>query len=721
MAECKSIIAEHFPKIDSDLSDYVEGVIDTSRAEFENRDDVFEAVGPFLLEAASEEKFPLDENDILDICGKLFSVLQVEEKRSKQNGRSTTGKLLDAPLSLGDGPNEEADDQSIWLKLRDDNSTVDQKKLQKADEKIRQKAERKLKNESKSKASTPPVLEMATASQASNRKVTKAESKGTNKSMDIRIENFDMSFGEKQLLIGADLVMVPERRYGLIGRNGLGKSTLMRLIASRNLEIPSHIRILHVEQEVVGDDTPALQSVLEADEVREALLKEEKELNAKVESNSSSDASQRLSEIYAELQQIEADKAPAKAASILNGLGFTPHMQQKMTKEYSGGWRMRLALARALFSQPDLLLLDEPTNMLDVRAILWLENYLQSWKSTVLVVSHDREFLNSIATDTIHLHSKRLDAYKGNYENFLKTRTERLKCQQKEYEAQKEYRDHIQVFIDRFRFNANRASQVQSKLKLLEKLPPIVPVEKEVEVVLKWPEPEAISPPVLQIDEVTFYYTKDKPIFQNVDLSANMESKIGIVGENGAGKSTILKILLGQLDPVKGHRFGHRQLKLGYFSQHHVDQLDMNLNCVEFIQTKMPGQPIEFYRGQLGQFGVTGDLALQSLFSLSGGQKSRVSFAAMSIEKPNFFILDEPTNHLDMETIEALGKSLTAYKGGVILVSHDERLLKYVCNEIWLCKDQTVKRIEGGFDEYKKMIEAEFQTTGSIAEEGKEH
>lgn len=238
---------------------------------------------------------------------------------------------------------------------------------------------------------------------------------------------------------------------------------------------------------------------------------------------------------------------------------------------------------------------------------------------------------------------------------------------------------------------------------------------------MKWPEPDAISPPVLQIDEVTFYYDKDKPIFQNVDLSANMDSKIGIVGENGAGKSTILKILLGQLDPVKGHRFGHRQLKLGYFSQHHVDQLDMNLNCVEFIQTKMPGQPIEFYRGQLGQFGVSGDLALQSLFSLSGGQKSRVSFAAMSIEKPNFFILDEPTNHLDMETIEALGKSLIDYQGGVILVSHDERLLKHVCNEIWLCKDQNVKRIEGGFEEYKKMIEAEFETTGSIAEAGKEH
>ena len=365
MAECKLIIAEHFPKIDGDLADYVEGVIDTSRHEFESRDDVYEAVGPFLSEAATAEKGdPLDDNDILEICGKLFDALQIG--RTPQNNQ-VAHKLLDAPVSLGDAPEETGGDGGIWMRLRDDTSVVDQKKLQKADEKIRQKAERKLKNENKPKASTPPVLKMATASQASNRKVAKAESKGTNKSMDIRIENFDMAFGEKQLLTGAELVMVPTRRYGLIGRNGLGKSTLMRLIASRNLEIPSHIRILHVEQEVVGDDTPALQSVLEADELRESLLKEEKELNSKVEkATSSADAAQRLSEIYAELQQIEADKAPARAAGILNGLGFTAPMQQKMTKEYSGGWRMRLALARALFSQPDLLLLDEPTNMLDV-------------------------------------------------------------------------------------------------------------------------------------------------------------------------------------------------------------------------------------------------------------------------------------------------------------------------------------------------------------------
>merc|ERR1712002_993456 len=558
-----------------------------------------------------------------------------------------------------------------------------------------------------------------------DRKETNKDKAGTNMSCDIKLENFDVSYGDKTLLQGADLQLIHGRRYGFCGRNGLGKTTLLRMLAGRHLRIPPHVTVLHVEQEVVGDDTTASQSVLECDTKRESLLQEEKTISSLLNngdlSTQDSTMSERLSQIYKELEAIDADKAPAKAAIILNGLGFNHDMKKAATRTFSGGWRMRIALARALFSKPDLLLLDEPTNMLDMKAIIWLENYLLTWPTTILCVSHDRQFLNCIATDIIHLQSQLLATYRGDYDMFVKTREEKLKNQQREYEAQMEYRQHIQVFIDRFRYNANRASQVQSKLKLLEKLPELKPVEKETEAVLKWPEPEAISPPVLQIDEVTFYYSKDKPIFNNVDLSANMDSKIGIVGENGAGKSTLLKILLGQLEPVKGHRFGHRQLKLGYFSQHHVDQLDMNLNCVEFIQTKSPGMPIEHYRGQLGQFGVSGELALQSLFSLSGGQKSRVAFAAMSIEKPNFFILDEPTNHLDMETIEALGKSLTAYKGGVILVSHDERLLKYVCNEIWLCKDQTVKRIEGGFDEYKKMIEAEFQTTGSIAEEGKEH
>ncbi|CAB4014100.1 ATP-binding cassette sub-family F member 3 isoform X2, partial [Paramuricea clavata] len=290
-----------------------------------------------------------------------------------------------------------------------------------------------------------------------------------------------------------------------------------------------------------------------------------------------------------QLEEIEADKAPARASVILAGLGFSPKMQGQPTREFSGGWRMRLALARALFSKPDLLLLDEPTNMLDLNAIIWLENYLQKWPSTLLVVSHDRNFLDVVCSDIIYMHSTKLDSYKGNYETFFKTKTEKLKNQQREYEAQQQYREHLQAFIDRFRYNANRAALVQSKIKILEKLPKLTPVEKETEVVLRFPDCEDLSPPILQLDEVSFHYTKDKVIFEKVCMSATMQSRIAVVGENGAGKTTLLKILLGDLEPVKGLRHMHRNLKLGYFSQHHVDQLSMNTNSVQLLQSRFPG------------------------------------------------------------------------------------------------------------------------------------
>lgn len=282
--------------------------------------------------------------------------------------------------------------------------------------------------------------------------------------MDIKIENFDVSFGDRVLLQNADMTISAGRRYGLVGRNGLGKTTMLRMISCKQLQIPSHISILHVEQEVVGDDTIALDSVLECDEKLNELWRLEKEYI-----NDPSKSAQ-LSEVYASLQALEADKAPARASIILHGLGFSKEMQAAATRTFSGGWRMRLALARALFSKPDLLLLDEPTNMLDIKAIIWLEKYLQAWPTTLLVVSHDRNFLDTVPTDILYLHTQRIDSYKGNYENFEKTRNERLKSQRREYEAQAAHRAHVQEFIDRFRYNANRAASVQSKIKMLEKL-----------------------------------------------------------------------------------------------------------------------------------------------------------------------------------------------------------------------------------------------------------
>lgn len=590
---------------------------------------------------------------------------------------------------------------------------MDAKKLEKAEAKLQMKLEKRTQDQ-RGGTNNVVQLQSATASQVTSKKDARLEDKGLNRTQDIRIENFDISFGNRVLLQGADITLAHGRRYGLVGRNGLGKTTLLRMMSSRQLRIPAHVSVLHVEQEVVGDDTLAIQSVLECDTVRESLLSKERELNSKLNSGATENGlTEMLNQVYQQLQTIEADKAPARASIILSGLGFNPEMQTRATREFSGGWRMRLALARALFSQPDLLLLDEPTNMLDMKAIIWLEAYLQSWPTTLLVVSHDRHFLDTVPTDILFLYCQKLDCYRGNYEAFEKSRNERLKNQQREYESQQQHRQHVQVFIDRFRYNANRAASVQSKLKLLAKLPELRPVEKEIEVVLKFPVVEPLSPPILQLDEVSFAYSRGQDVLMDITLNASLESRICIVGDNGAGKTTLLKLVMGLITPTRGQVTVNRHLRFGYFSQHHVDQLEMNVNCVELLQRGSPGQNAEEYRRQLGGFGITGDTALQTVASLSGGQKSRVAFARMCLTKPNFLVLDEPTNHLDIETIEALGKALNEYTGGVILVSHDERLIRAVCRELWVCGGGAVKSLEGGFDEYRRAVERELDQTAA--------
>ncbi|KAM6223110.1 ATP-binding cassette sub-family F member 3 isoform 1-T1 [Rhynchocyon petersi] len=709
MATCAEILRSEFPEIDGQVFDYVTGVLDSGSADFESVDDLVEAVGELLQEVSGDSK---DDAGIRAVCQRMYNTLRLAEPQSQGNSQV----LLDAPIQLSKiTENYDCDAKLPGLLKREQSSTVNAKKLEKAEARLKAKQERRSEKDTV-KTNNPVVLEEASASQAGSRKESRLESSGKNKSYDVRIENFDVSFGDRLLLTGADVNLAWGRRYGLVGRNGLGKTTLLKMLANRSLRVPAHLSLLHVEQEVAGDDTSALQSVLESDTVREDLLRRERELSAQIASGRAegSEAAQ-LVEIYAKLEEIEADKAPARASVILAGLGFTPKMQQQPTREFSGGWRMRLALARALFARPDLLLLDEPTNMLDVRAILWLENYLQTWPSTILVVSHDRNFLNAIATDIIHLHSQRLDGYRGDFETFIKTKQERLLNQQREYEAQQQYRQHIQVFIDRFRYNANRASQVQSKIKMLEKLPKLKPVDKESEVVMKFPDGfEKFSPPVLQLDEVDFYYDPKHVIFSRLSVSVDLESRICVVGENGAGKSTMLKLLMGDLSPVRGIRHAHRNLKIGYFSQHHVEQLDLNVSAVELLARKFPGRPEEEYRHQLGRYGISGELAMRPVASLSGGQKSRVAFAQMTMPCPNFYILDEPTNHLDMETIEALGCALNKFRGGVILVSHDERFIRLVCQELWVCEGGGVTRVEGGFDQYRALLQEQFRREGFL-------
>ncbi|XP_065890278.1 ATP-binding cassette sub-family F member 3-like [Dysidea avara] len=701
---CTEILHKYLPGLAPEIDDYVCGVL-SEIDDFGSVEDVTDALGTILLESHEEATQEL----VNKVCATLFSSLKGDVS-SKED--ASVAKLLNAPVKISDDTKKLDSGagvvNSIWMALPHDRTQVDQKKLAKAESKMRQKKEKRaLKDESSNSAKTAMSYDNATVNQASNRKQDEG-SGGGGRVYDIKIEDFDISFGKRVLLSSANLSMTYGRRYGLVGRNGVGKSTLLRMISKRELRVAKHIKILHVEQEVDGDDTVALQSVLECDEERERLLAKERELTSKTQSSdAATSTSEQLTQLYSRLEEIDASSAPSRASAILAGLAFTPTMQAMATREFSGGWRMRLALARALFTKPDLLLLDEPTNMLDMKAIVWLENYLQEWPTTLLLVSHDRTFLDTVTTDIIHMHSERLDCYRGNYAQFIQTRHERLTCQQKEYETQMQYRQHLQDYIDRWRYNANRAPQAQSKLKILEKLPELKPVVAELEVKFKFPVVDKFSGAAIKLSEITFSYgPSQQAVFSDVTISAQCDSCIAVVGENGTGKTTLLKLLLEELSPQEGFRHVHRNLRIGYFSQHHVDQLVMDITPLELIQSKFPGHPVEHYRHQLGSYGVTGELALRPVASLSGGQKSRLAFALMAAKSPNFLILDEPTNHLDVETVEALGKALTQFNGGVILVSHDEQLIRNICNEVWMCKDQKVTILEG-ISQYRTQLEKE--------------
>jgi len=424
---------------------------------------------------------------------------------------------------------------------------------------------------------------------------------------------------------------------------------------------------------------------------------------------------QRLGDIQGKLAEMESDKAESRAASILAGLGFSTERQQFATKTFSGGWRMRLALARALFCEPDLLLLDEPSNMLDVPSITFLSNYLQGYPSTVLVVSHDRAFLNEVATDIIHQHSQRLDYYRGaNFDAFYATKEERKKTAKREYENQMAQRAHLQAFIDKFRYNAAKSSEAQSRIKKLEKMPVLEAPEAEYSVHFKFPDVEKLSPPIVQMSGVTFGYTKDNILLKNVDLDVQLDSRIGIVGPNGAGKTTVLKLLIGKLSPTSGVISQHPRLRVGFFAQHHVDALDLNASAVGFMAKNYPGKTDEEYRRQLGAFGITGMTGLQKMELLSGGQKSRVAFACLALTNPHILVLDEPSNHLDIEAMDALSEALKDFQGGVLMVSHDVTMLQTVCTSLWVCDNGSVEKFPGDVQAYKKRITAQADAAGVV-------
>lgn len=653
----------------------------------------------------------------------------LETQSSKRVRKSDKATKLDKTVSMRNQQQSATIAMSGTVDLDSVNkshtSRVDMAKLAKAEAKLKAKLEKRSKRSLYEGSKLIELQKKQANYEEMFMRVNPLDLSGAakGKSKDIHLTNIDVSFASNRILSGATLTMAYGRRYGLIGRNGVGKSTLLRNMALRELPIPQHISVLYVEQEIVGDDTKAIDSVLKADVWRHKLLQDEKDVNAQLErmeregpgtdaeavrvefEREKDDLATRLGEIQRSLVEMEAETGPARAGALLAGLGFSEEDQHKPTSSFSGGWRMRLALARALFVKPDVLMLDEPSNMLDLNAIAWLEDYLQTWPGTILVVSHDRAFLDAVATDIVHQHSQRLDYYKGNFTNFYATRQERALAQRKEYEAQLAYRQHLQAYIDRWRYNANRAQQAQSRIKILEKLPELEPPEEEdANEKFKFPDPDKISPPLLQLDEATFGYNADKLILKDVNMNVDFDSRHAIIGPNGAGKSTLIKLLTGVLQPSKGRATINSRCRVGYFTQHHMDQLDLNVSSVQFMQGKFPGRTEQEYRSHLGQFGITGLTGLQKIGTLSGGQKSRVAFAVLAWGNPHVLLLDEPTNHLDAEGLDGLADAVKAFKGGVILISHDERFINATADTLWVCADGTLTKFKGDVAAYKSLI-----------------
>ncbi|KAL1599581.1 ATP-binding cassette, regulator of translational elongation [Paraconiothyrium brasiliense] len=720
-------IRAQIPGIDPVLSDYSVGYLThaansfTSDADPNGPSPLEEAAASItaLLLSASGDLSAQNETTIHNLVDKFISRLNAQNGTDGERRQmAPSARKLDQAIHVGSRTH-----MSTTLGLagggvdlesanaRKVESRVDRKKLEKAERKLKAKQDRKEFKNVEYEASK--LLNQPNETQSYEDFYMQVNplmlgSDASAKSKDIKIDSFDISISGQRILSDTSLTLAYGRRYGLVGQNGIGKSTLLRALSRREVAIPTHISILHVEQEKITKELAELEA--------ERATMADTSADAAALDKQREGLDQTLSDVHSKLAEMESDKAESRAASILAGLGFSTERQQFATKTFSGGWRMRLALARALFCEPDLLLLDEPSNMLDVPSITFLANYLQGYPSTVLVVSHDRAFLNEVATDIIHQHSERLDYYKGaNFESFYATKEERRKTAKREYEKQMEVRAHLQAFIDKFRYNAAKSSEAQSRIKKLEKMPVLQPPEAEYSVHFKFPEVEKMSPPIIQMSGVTFGYSPDKILLKNVDLDVQLDSRIGIVGPNGAGKTTALKLLIGALAPTSGLISQNPRLRVGFFAQHHVDALDLNDSAVGFMSKKYHGRTDEEYRRHLGAFGITGMTGLQKMELLSGGQKSRVAFACLSLQNPHILVLDEPSNHLDIEAMDALSEALQKFEGGVLMVSHDVTMLQNVCKSLWVCDNGTIEHFDGTVKDYKRRITAQANEAGVVA------
>jgi ATP-binding cassette subfamily F protein 3 len=515
----------------------------------------------------------------------------------------------------------------------------------------------------------------------------------------LKIEAISFAIEGRPLFEGASAIIPTGHKVGLVGANGAGKTTLFRLIRgelaleSGLISVPRGARIGGVAQEVPSSETSLLDTVLQADNERTALM---------VEADTATDP-HRIAEIQTRLSDIDAWSAEARASSILKGLGFDYDDQKRPCSDFSGGWRMRVALAGVLFSQPDLLLLDEPTNYLDLEGALWLETYLAKYPHTVIIISHDRDLLNRAVGGILHLEERGLTYWTGTYDQFARQRAEQRAILAATAKKQQARKDHLQSFVDRFRYKASKAKQAQSRLKMIEKMDMVAAPEEAARRKFSFPTPEALSPPIINIEGGVVGYG-DKPILKRLNLRIDQDDRIALLGKNGQGKSTLSKLLSGRLDKMAGHMATAGKLRVGYFAQHQVDELHIDETPLQHLRRERPNAAPTQLRSILAGFGLGADQAETVVGRLSGGQKARLSLLLATLDAPHLLILDEPTNHLDIESREALMEALNEYTGAVVLVSHDMHLLSLVADRLWLVSNGTVEPFEDDLEAYRRFL-----------------
>lgn len=543
------------------------------------------------------------------------------------------------------------------------------------------------------------------------------------KCLDYKVEGLTVTFHGREIVTDTRLELSRGKRYGLIGLNGSGKSTLMHAIYNKELPIPESADMYLVSREMPASDMTALQAVIDVDTERKRL----EHLAEELAGNLDDDSHDELMDIYERLDGMDASLAEKHAGLLLHGLGFTKTMQMKKCKDFSGGWRMRIALARALFLKPSILLLDEPTNHLDLEACVWLEDELSKYSRCLLVVSHSQDFMNGVCTNIIHLFQKKLVYYSGNYDQFVKTKEEQMENQMKRYNWEQSQIQHMKDYVARFGHgSAKLARQAQSKEKTMAKMVAGGLTERaETDTVKQFYFFDAgeIPPPVIMVQHVSFRYNENTPwIYKDIDFGIDLDTRIALVGPNGAGKSTLLKLLCADIMPTDGLIRRHSHCKIGRYHQHLHEELPLEKSALEFMMSAFPDvKETEDMRKIVGRYGITGREQVCPMKQLSDGQRCRVSFAWLAWQQPHLLLLDEPTNHLDMESIDALAEAINCYAGGMILVSHDFRLVSQVAEQVWVCDNQGITKWEGGIMTFKehlrKQMEADAKKREKLAKE----